>query len=308
MSRYVISLGGNALGSNAEEQKELLKAVAIPIVELIQKWHEVIIVHGNGPQVGMINLAFSNDNVPDMPFPECGAMSEGYIGYHIQNAIDNRLKELGIHRPVSTIVTQVEVDPKDPRFENPTKPIGKFYSEAESKEIAAKTGYIFKEDAGRGYRRVVPSPLPIDIIEKESINTLVENKHVVICAGGGGIPVIKKEDGTLEGVAAVIDKDFASAKVAELTHADYLVILTAVDNVYIDFNKPTQKKLERISANEIKEYIDQGHFAKGSMLPKVQACLMFLENHPSGTAVISSIEKASLALEEKEGTIITNLD
>ena len=308
MSRYVISLGGNALGNNAEEQKELLKAVAIPIVELIQKWHEVIIVHGNGPQVGMINLAFSNDNVPDMPFPECGAMSEGYIGYHIQNAIDNRLKELGIHRPVSTIITQVEVDPKDPRFDNPTKPIGKFYSEAESKEIAAKTGYIFKEDAGRGYRRVVPSPLPIDIVEKESINTLVENKHVVICAGGGGIPVIKKEGGTLEGVAAVIDKDFASAKVAELTHADYLVILTAVDNVYIDFNKTTQRKLERISVSELKEYIGQGHFAKGSMLPKVQACLMFLENHPSGTAIISSIEKASLALEEKEGTIISNLD
>ena len=308
MSRYVISLGGNALGNNAEEQKELLKAVAIPIVELIKQWHEVIIVHGNGPQVGMINLAFSNDNVPDMPFPECGAMSEGYIGYHIQNAIDNRLKELGIHRPVSTIITQVEVDPKDPRFDNPTKPIGKFYSEAESKEIAAKTGYIFKEDAGRGYRRVVPSPLPIDIIEKESINTLVENKHVVICAGGGGIPVIRNSDGTLQGVAAVIDKDFASAKVAELTHADYLVILTAVDNVYIDFNKPTQKKLEKVGVQELKEYVDQGHFAKGSMLPKVQACLMFLENHPSGTAIISSIEKATLALNEKDGTIISNND
>lgn len=308
MSRYVISLGGNALGNNAEEQKELLKNVAVPIVELIKKWHEVIIVHGNGPQVGMINLAFSNNNVPDMPFPECGAMSEGYIGYHIQNAIDNRLKELGIHRPVSTIVTQVEVDPKDPRFDNPTKPIGKFYSEAESKEIAAKTGYIFKEDAGRGYRRVVPSPLPIDIVEKESINTLVENKHVVICAGGGGIPVIKKEDGSLEGVAAVIDKDFASAKVAELTHADYLVILTAVDNVYIDFNKPTQKKLEKVSVNELEKYIEQGHFAKGSMLPKVQACLMFLANHPSGTAIISSIDKATLALDKKEGTIISNTD
>lgn len=306
MSRYVISLGGNALGNNAEEQKELLKAVAKPIVELIQNWHEVIIVHGNGPQVGMINLAFTNSNVPDMPFPECGAMSEGYIGYHIENAIDNRLKELGIHRPVSTIVTQVEVDPKDPRFDNPTKPIGKFYSEEESREIAAKTGYIFKEDAGRGYRRVVASPLPIDIIEKESINTLVENKHVVICAGGGGIPVIRREDGLLEGVAAVIDKDFASAKVAELTHADYLVILTAVDNVYIDFNKPTQKKLEKISTEEIQKYVEQGHFAKGSMLPKVQACLMFLDNHPSGTAIISSIEKASLALQEKEGTIISN--
>ena len=308
MSRYVISLGGNALGNNAEEQKELLKKVAVPIVELIKNWHEVIIVHGNGPQVGMINLAFSDENVPDMPFPECGAMSEGYIGYHIQNAIDNRLKELGIHRPVTTIVTQVEVDPKDPRFDNPTKPIGKFYSEAESKEIAAKTGYIFKEDAGRGYRRVVPSPLPIDIIEKESINTLVENKHVVICAGGGGIPVIRKENGTLEGVAAVIDKDFASAKVAELTHSDYLVILTAVENVYIDFNKPTQKKLDRVSIDEIKGYINQGHFAKGSMLPKVQACLMFLENHPAGTAIISSIDKATEAIKQKAGTIISNID
>ena len=308
MSRYVISLGGNALGNNAEEQKELLKSIAVPIVELIKNWHEVIIVHGNGPQVGMINLAFSNENVPDMPFPECGAMSEGYIGYHIQNAIDNRLRELGIHRPVSTIVTQVEVDPNDPRFDNPTKPIGKFYSEAESQEIAAKTGYIFKEDAGRGYRRVVPSPLPIDIIEKESINTLVENKHVVICAGGGGIPVIRNSDGKLEGVAAVIDKDFASAKVAELTHSDYLVILTAVDNVYINFNKPNQKKLEKVSVSELKEYIKEGHFAKGSMLPKVEACLMFLDNHPGGTAIISSIEKATLALNEKEGTIISNSD
>ena len=308
MSRYVISLGGNALGNNANEQKELLKKVAVPIVELIRNWHEVIIVHGNGPQVGMINLAFSNDNVPNMPFPECGAMSEGYIGYHIQNAIDNRLKELGIHRPVTTVVTQVEVDPKDPRFDNPTKPIGKFYSEAESKEITAKTGYIFKEDAGRGYRRVVASPLPIDIVEKESINTLVENKHVVICAGGGGIPVIKNEQGLLEGVAAVIDKDFASAKVAELTHADYLVILTAVDNVYIDFNKPSQKKLEKVSISEMSKYIEEGHFAKGSMLPKVQACLMFLDSYPSGTAIISSLDKATLALNGKAGTIISNND
>lgn len=307
MSRYVISLGGNALGNNAEEQKELLKKVAVPIVDLISNWHEVIIVHGNGPQVGMINLAFANDNVPDMPFPECGAMSEGYIGYHIQNAIDNRLKELGIHRPVTTLVTQVEVDKNDPRFSNPTKPIGKFYSEQESKEIAANTGYIFKEDAGRGFRRVVPSPLPIDIVERESINTLVDAKHVVICAGGGGIPVIKNEDGKYEGVAAVIDKDFASAKVAELTHADYLVILTAVDNVYIDFNKPTQKKLEKVTTEKLEKYISEGHFAKGSMLPKVQACLMFLENHPAGTAIISSLDKASLALVEKEGTIIKNI-
>ena len=307
MSRYVISLGGNALGNNAEEQKELLKEVAKPIVDLIANWHEVIIVHGNGPQVGMINLAFANENVPDMPFPECGAMSEGYIGYHIQNAIDNRLNELGIHRPVTTIVTQVVVDKNDPMFNNPTKPIGKFYSKAESEEIAAKTGYIFKEDAGRGYRRVVASPLPIDIVEKDSIKQLVENKHVVICAGGGGIPVIKNEDGTLTGVAAVIDKDFASAKVAELTHADYLVILTAVDNVCINFNKDSEEKLGQISRQELKEYVGQGHFAKGSMLPKVQACLQFLETNPQATAIISSLEKASLAVQEKAGTIIREL-
>ena len=307
MSRYVISLGGNALGNNAKEQKELLKEVAKPIVDLISKWHEVIIVHGNGPQVGMINLAFTNDNVPDMPFPECGAMSEGYIGFHIQNAIDNRLNELGIHRPVTTIVSQVVVDKNDPRFDNPTKPIGKFYSEAESKEIATKTGYIFKEDAGRGYRRVVPSPLPIDIVEKESIRALVENKHVVICAGGGGIPVIKNKDGSLTGVAAVIDKDFASAKVAELTHADYLVILTAVDNVCINFNKENQQSLGLVSPNELKQYIEEDHFAKGSMLPKVEACLKFLENKPDATAIIASLDNAALALEEKAGTIIKEI-
>ena len=304
MSRYVISLGGNALGNNAEEQKELLKEVAKPIVDLIAKWHEVIIVHGNGPQVGMINLAFNNDNVPDMPFPECGAMSEGYIGYHIQNAIDNRLNELGIHRPVTTVVTQVLVDQNDTMFNNPTKPIGKFYSKLESEEIAAKTGYIFKEDAGRGYRRVVPSPLPIDIIEKESISKLVENKHVVICAGGGGIPVIKNSNGKLEGVAAVIDKDYASAKIAELTHADYLVILTAVDNACINFNSENQKPLGLIGISDIKEYVKQGQFAKGSMLPKVDACLKFLETNPQATAIISSLEKASPALQEKVGTII----
>ena len=307
MSRYVISLGGNALGNNAEEQKQLLKEVAKPIVDLIANWNEVIIVHGNGPQVGMINLAFNNENVPDMPFPECGAMSEGYIGYHIQNAIDNRLNELGIHRPVSTIITQVVVDKNDPMFDNPTKPIGKFYSQAESEEIVAKTGYIFKEDAGRGYRRVVASPLPIDIVEKESIRQLVENKHVVICAGGGGIPVIKNDDGSLTGVAAVIDKDYASAKVAELTHADYLVILTAVDNVCINFNKENQQALHKIAPNQLRKFIDEGHFAKGSMLPKVEACLKFLSSNPQATAIISSLEKASLAVQEKAGTIIKEL-
>lgn len=305
MSRYVVSLGGNALGSNAEEQKELLKAVAKPIVDLIKANHEVIIVHGNGPQVGMINLAFTDaQSVPDMPFPECGAMSQGYIGFHIQNAIDNELKEQHLNRSVVTVVTQVLVDQNDPLFQNPSKPVGSFYKKEEAELISQKMGYVMKEDAGRGYRRVVPSPLPIDIIEKESILSLVKEGHVVICAGGGGIPVIRHEDGKLEGVAAVIDKDYASAKVAALLNADYLVILTAVDNVYIDFNKPSQKKLERVSVAEMKTYLEQNHFAKGSMYPKVNACVKFLTQKPGKTAIISSLTAAKEAFLEKAGTII----
>ena len=305
MSRYVVSLGGNALGNNAEEQKELLKSAAKPIVELIKDGHEVIIVHGNGPQVGMINLAFSDaKSVPDMPFPECGAMSQGYIGFHIQNAIDNELKAQNIKRNVVTIVTQVLVDKDDPLFKSPSKPVGSFYTEAEANEIANKMGYTMKEDAGRGWRRVVPSPLPIDIIEKESISELVGNGHVVICAGGGGIPIIRHEDGKLEGVAAVIDKDYASAKVAELVNADYLVILTAVNNAYIDFNKPTEKKLENITVKEVQKYMDEGHFAKGSMYPKINACVMFLTKKPGKTAIISSLAAAKEAFLEKTGTII----
>ena len=305
MSRYVVSLGGNALGTNAEEQKELLKGVAKPIVELIKNGHEVIIVHGNGPQVGMINLAFTDaQSVPDMPFPECGAMSQGYIGFHIQNAIDNELKAQNINRSVVTVVTQVLVDKNDPLFQSPSKPVGSFYSEAEAKEIANKMGYVMKEDAGRGWRRAVPSPLPIDIVEKDSIKELVSNGHVVICAGGGGIPVIRHEDGKLEGVAAVIDKDYASAKVAELVDADYLVILTAVDNAYIDFKKPTERKLEKVEVSDIRKYMDEGHFAKGSMYPKVNACLMFLGKKPGKTAIISSLAAAKDAFLEKAGTII----
>lgn len=305
MSRYVVSLGGNALGKNAEEQKELLKGVAKPIVELIKSGHEVIIVHGNGPQVGMINLAFTDaKSVPDMPFPECGAMSQGYIGFHIQNAIDNELKAQSIKRSVVTVVSQVLVDKDDPLFKSPSKPVGAFYNEAEAKEIAEKMGYTMKEDAGRGWRRVVASPLPIDIVEKESISELVSNGHVVICAGGGGIPVIKKEDGTLEGIAAVIDKDYASAKVAALVDADYLVILTAVDNVCVNFNKPDEIRLGKTSVDELKEYMKGDYFAKGSMYPKVNACVKFLSEKPSKTAIISSLERAADAFKEEAGTII----
>ncbi len=305
MSRYVVSLGGNALGNNAQEQKELLKNVAKPIAGLIADGHEVIIVHGNGPQVGMINLAFTDaKSVPDMPFPECGAMSQGYIGFHIQNALDNELKDRGIKRNVTTVVSQVLVDKDDPLFLSPSKPVGAFYSKEEAEKIAKEMGYTMKEDAGRGYRRVVASPLPIDIIEKESILTLVKNGHVVICAGGGGIPVIRKEDGSLEGIAAVIDKDYASAKVASLVNADYLVILTAVDNVFINFKKPDEKRLEKVSVNEMKEYMKGDYFAKGSMYPKVNACVKFLEESKGKTAIISSLEKADLAFKEKAGTIV----
>ena len=304
MARYVVSLGGNALGNNAEEQKKALIKVAEAITDLIINNNEVAIVHGNGPQVGMINLAFeTSKETPNMPFPECGAMSEGYIGYHIQNALYNSLKEKNFNKSVSTIVTQVLVDPNDPLFLNPSKPIGSFYSKEEADNIAKEKGYTMKEDAGRGYRRVVPSPLPIDIIEKESIKALLKDGQVVICAGGGGIPVINK-DNKLEGVAAVIDKDYASAKLADLINADYLVILTAVDNVYINYRKDNEKKLENISTNELKQYLNEGHFAKGSMYPKVQACLNFAKSGNNKTAVIASLDNAKEAFRLKAGTII----
>ena len=303
MAKYVVSLGGNALGNNSEEQKQALIKVADAISELIIAGHEVAIVHGNGPQVGMINLAFeTSKEAPNMPFPECGAMSEGYIGYHIQNALYNCLKQKGINKGVSTIVTQVFVDPNDPLFLNPSKPIGSFYTKEEAERVSKEKGYIMKEDAGRGYRRVVPSPLPIDIIEKESIKTLLNNGQVVVCAGGGGIPVILK-DNKLEGVAAVIDKDYASAKLAELINADYLVILTAVDNVCINFNKENEKKLTNTSREELQKYLEEGHFAKGSMYPKVQAVLNFLKDQ-NKTAVIASLDNAKEAFKLKAGTIV----
>ena len=304
MSRYVVSLGGNALGNNAEEQKVLVSNVAKYIVKLMKDGHEVVIVHGNGPQVGMINNAFNDaQSVPDMPFPECGAMSQGYIGFHLQNALQNELKSQGVKRNVATVVTQVLVDKNDPLFQNPSKPVGGFMSKEEAEKVAKEKGWTIKEDAGRGYRRVVPSPLPIDIEEKEIISTLVKSGNVVICAGGGGIPVIK-ENNRLEGVAAVIDKDYASALVAELVDADYLVILTAIDNVCINYKQPDEIKLGKVSLNEIKEYLKGDYFAKGSMYPKVNACVKFLTKAPGKTAIIAALENAALAFEEKSGTSI----
>lgn len=303
MSRYVISLGGNALGNNAEEQKRLLMHVAHAIYPLIEMNHDIVIVHGNGPQVGMINLAFNEStSTPIMPFAECGAMSQGYIGYHIQNALQNVMQERHIKRPISTIVTQVLVDEKDLAFQHPSKPIGSFYSEKEAKEIEETYGYTMVEDAGRGYRRVVPSPKPIGIIEEESIKALLKEHQIVIAAGGGGIPVIIK-DGKLEGVDAVIDKDFASAKMAEIIGADELFILTAVEHVFIDFNTPNQKALKDVTLAELEAYQKEMHFKKGSMLPKIEACMSFVKA-TNKKAVIAALEKAVEAFKGHSGTII----
>ena len=303
MAKYVVSLGGNALGNNPIEQKQALIKVAEAITDLIMDNNEVAIVHGNGPQVGMINLAFeTSKETPNMPFPECGAMSEGYIGYHIQNALYNSFKENNVNKSVVTLITQVLVDPQDPLFLHPSKPIGSFYNKEQAEQINKEKGYIMKEDAGRGYRRVVPSPLPIDIIEKESIKSLLDNGQVVICAGGGGIPVIK-QDNKIKGVAAVIDKDYASAKLAELIDADYLVILTAVNNVCLNYGKENEVVLKDVKKGDIAKYLEEGHFAKGSMYPKVQAVLNFL-NNKNKVAVIASLDNAKDAFKLKAGTII----
>ena len=309
MSRIVVALGGNALGNSPEEQLILVKNTVKPIAELIKSGHEVLIAHGNGPQVGMINLVFEtaeHDKVVKhaMPFPECGAMSQGYIGYHLQNALREELNRIGIHKEVATLVTEVEVDANDPAFDHPSKPIGAFCSEAEAKVLEAKKGYIMKEDSGRGYRRVVASPKPIGVVGIDVVRCLVKAGHIVITVGGGGIPVAKTEFGYL-GLAAVIDKDFASQKLAQLVEADFLFILTAVDRVAINFNKPNQKEIDEMDVATAKQYIQEGHFAKGSMLPKVEAAILFAESKPGRIAIIASLEKAALALEGKTGTKIT---
>ena len=304
--RIVIALGGNALGNTPYEQLALVTETAKPIVDLIEQGNEVIIAHGNGPQVGMINLgmgtaAEAKAIKSDMPFPECGAMSQGYIGYHLQNAIGNELASRGIEKDVATVVTQVLVDESDPAFQNPTKPIGSFYDKETAERIAAEKGYTMVEDAGRGYRQVVPSPKPIDVIEKNTVNALISSGCVVITVGGGGIPVVRK-DGKLYGTPAVIDKDFASAKLAELVKADALVILTAVDRVCINWGKPNQESLAEMTVAEAEKYCDEGHFAPGSMLPKVKAAISFAQ--AGGQAIIASLENAGAAVKGESGTVV----
>lgn len=307
MSKVVVALGGNALGKSPAEQLELVKNTASSLIGLIIAGNEVVISHGNGPQVGQINLGMSyaaeHGQSAAFPFPECGAMSQGYIGYHLQQSLQNELRKRGMTKDVATIVTQIVVDPADSAFQNPTKPIGAFYTKEEADSIAEDKGYIFKEDAGRGWRQVVPSPTPKRIVELNSIKTLIEANELVIAGGGGGVPVVETEEG-LKGVPAVIDKDRSSALLADNVGADKLIILTAVDYVAINFNKPDQKNLEDISVEEAKKYIDEGQFAAGSMLPKVQACMSFVEGHPEREAIITSLSGLDAALAGQLGTVI----
>jgi carbamate kinase len=298
--KIVLALGGNALGNNAKEQLELVKHTAKTVVDLIAQGHKVVIGHGNGPQVGMINLAMESTA---MPFPECGAMSQGYIGYHLQQAVGQELKKRGIKKEVACLVTQVVVDAEDEAFKKPTKPIGSFMTKEEADLIAAEKGYVFVEDAGRGYRRVVASPEPKKIVELNIVNKLVEDDVVVITVGGGGIPVIETKDG-LQGTPAVIDKDKSCARLAADLDADMLLILTAVDRVCINFNKPDQKELAELTLQEAKQYISEGQFAPGSMLPKVEACMSFVESAAGREALITSLEKAGLAMTGETGTLI----
>ena len=311
MARVVIALGGNALGKTPKEQMEMIHNATPSLIGMIEQGHEIIVSHGNGPQVGMINLAFDvasqhNDKIAQFELPECTAMSQGYIGYHLQQGI---LRELRLHKMpwhAATVVTQVEVDINDPAFKNPTKPIGDFYTKEQADAIMAEDPTIqFKEDSGRGYRRVVASPKPIDIVEKESILELLNREFIVIASGGGGVPVYKNEEGDYVGIPAVIDKDFATAKLAELVDADYLFILTAVDRVAVNFGKPDQKDLATMTIAVANEYIAQGQFAPGSMLPKVQAAMGFAQSKPGRKAVIGSLEKAVAAMTGESGTAIT---
>lgn len=310
MSKIVIALGGNALGKTPLEQLTLLKSVAKTIISLVKDGNQIVLTHGNGPQVGQIFLAMDyssngSTGTPKMPFPECGSMSQGYIGYQLQQCIQDELEMEGIVRDCVTLITQVLVDPTDSAFDNPTKPIGMFYSKEEAMKIQQDKGYIFVEDAGRGYRRVVPSPVPRDIIEKNVIKLLVNNNNIVIAAGGGGIPVIKTNKiELLEGVEAVIDKDKTAALLAELIDADVLLILTAVDKVSLNYNTDNQIELDSISVVDAEKYISEGHFAKGSMLPKIEACVSFVKSSDNKKAIISSLDKASEAINGKNGTII----
>lgn len=308
MSKIVIALGGNALGKTPFEQLELLTNVSKIIVKLVSDGNEVVLTHGNGPQVGQIVLAMDyaangDAKTPDMPFAECGSMSQGYIGYQMQQSIQNELKRVGLQKDCVSLITQVLVDENDNAFSNPTKPIGMFYTKEQALEIEKEKGYQFVEDSGRGFRRVVPSPIPKAIIEKNVISELLLKGNIVIAVGGGGIPVINTKNG-LKGIAAVIDKDRSAALLAKEIDADILLILTAVDKVCLNYNTDNVRELDSLTIDEAYKYIEENQFAKGSMLPKIEACIEFVKNN-NKMAIISSLEKASDAINNKNGTVIT---
>ena len=309
--RIVIALGGNALGKNLPEQMIAVKQTAKAIADLIEQGHQVVIAHGNGPQVGMIQNAMTELTRSDpekyipCPLSVCVAMSQGYIGYDLQNGLREELLDRGINKGVATVLTQVEVDPDDPAFENPTKPIGAFMTKEEADALVKERDYKVVEDAGRGYRRVVASPKPVSIVEIQSIRDMMEAGLVVVACGGGGIPVFKTEGHHLKGAAAVIDKDFASEKLAEQLDADTLIILTAVEKVAVNFNKPDQKWLDTLTPAEAERYIEEGQFAPGSMLPKVQAAVKFAGSRPGRRALITLLEKAGAGVAGETGTTIS---
>lgn len=307
--RIVIALGGNALGKNLPEQMIAVKQTVKAIADLIEEGHQVVIAHGNGPQVGMINTAMTtlsreDPRHPMAPMSVCTAMSQGYIGYDLQNALREELLDRGIVKPVATVLTQVEVDPDDPAFENPTKPIGAFMTESEAEEMRRR-GNAVMEDAGRGWRRCVASPLPKAIVEIDTIRAVMEAGHVVIACGGGGIPVYREKGNHLKGAGAVIDKDFASECMAEALDADMLIILTAVEKVAINYRKENEQWLSHLTPAEAKKYEAQGQFAPGSMLPKVQAAVKFAESKPGRTALITLLEKARDGIAGKTGTAVS---
>ncbi len=305
--RVVIALGGNALGNTLPEQMQAVKITARAIVDLIEEGCEVVVAHGNGPQAGMVNnamiaLTHEDTQQPNTPLSVCVAMSQAYIGYDLQNALREELLNRKISDiPVATMITQVRVDENDPAFKNPSKPIGKFVSAKQAAQMEKNFGYIMKEDSGRGYRRVVASPKPVEIIELGTIRTMVDSGNLVIACGGGGIPVIR-QGSHLKGASAVIDKDFASCLLAKELDADYLIILTAVEKVALNFGKPDEQWLENVSIDEAKQYIEEGHFAPGSMLPKVQAAVAFAASKFGRTSLITLLEKSRDAVQGKTGT------
>ena len=308
--RIVIALGGNALGTSLPEQMKAVKITAKAIVDLIEQGHEVAIAHGNGPQVGMIQNAMTQlvrsdpDRYVPCPLSVCVAMSQGYIGYDLQNALREEMLDRGISKGVATVLSQVEVDPGDPAFDHPTKPIGAFMTQEEADRLVRERQYDVVEDSGRGYRRVVASPKPVSIIEIGTIQSLLDTDHVVVACGGGGIPVFRTQGHHLKGAAAVIDKDFAASRLAQQLDADVLIILTAVEKVAIRFGTPEQTDLDELTPDLARKYIRQGEFAPGSMLPKVEAAVEFAESGPGRSALITLLSKASEGIAGRTGTRI----